>query len=384
MRQEGSLQPKKILLTGGHAATTAISVVEEFIRENAAFSPSSNEKKYRWDIYWVGSKYAIEGRKVPTLEFKTLPKFGVKHFSIAAGRLQRKFSIWTIPSLAKIPLGFVSAAILVRKIKPDVILSFGGFAAFPVVFVGYLFGIPIIIHEQTAVCGRANKLSSYFATKIALARATSINFFQKEKCVVVGNPIMTQIREISPKEKIGAPPTLYVTGGSRGAQKINNLVEEILEPLLDEFLLIHQVGYIDYDKFEKRKSELPDNLKEKYEIYDTIDPLQLDGVYKRADIIVARAGANTVAEIIAVKRPAILIPLPFSYLNEQTKNALFAQKYKIVKILNQEGLKGITLLKEIKSLKKNWYDLVGKIARFKSPDIDASHKLVQIVKDVLR
>ena len=156
----------KILLTGGHAATTAIATVEEILKR----------KRHVWDIYWVGSGKAIEGSKIPTLESISLPKLGVKVRSIITGRLQRKFTIWTIPSLIKMPIGFIHAFLIINKIKPNIVISFGGYAALPIVVIGKVMKIPIVLHEQTMTVGKANKISAFFADRIALARGESMNY----------------------------------------------------------------------------------------------------------------------------------------------------------------------------------------------------------------
>ena len=129
-----------MVFTGGHAATTAVAVVEEIKDEGK-----------EWKLYWIGVKNAIEGKKVITLESEVLPRLGVKFIPITTGRLQRKFTFYTIPSLLKIPVGFVQSFYYLLKIKPKAVLSFGGFASFPVVFNSRLLGIPVIVHEQTSV-----------------------------------------------------------------------------------------------------------------------------------------------------------------------------------------------------------------------------------------
>src|SRR3990172_6714258 len=112
----------KIVLTGGHAGTTAISVVEELVKESG---------RYRWEIHWIGASSAVEGKKVATLEKRVLPRMGVSFHSILTGRLQKKWTVHTLPSILKIPLGFFHAVFLLLKIRPKIILSFGGFAALP-------------------------------------------------------------------------------------------------------------------------------------------------------------------------------------------------------------------------------------------------------------
>lgn len=366
---------KRIVLTGGHAATTAMATIEELIRRSS--------KANGWDIYWIGSKRAIEGKDVPTLESEFLPKLGVSFHPIFTGRLQIKFTVWTIPSIAKIPIGLFQSFFLLLKLKPDIVLSFGGFASFPVVLAAWFLRIPIVIHEQTTAAGRATRFSAPFAKKIALARKESKKYFPPQKTVVVGNPVMTQVVEVLPKEKPGSPPTIFVVGGSRGSQTINTLIEQIAEKLLAKYILIHQTGLLDYRKVLNLRKSLPEKLKERYEVYATIDPMDIDDVYRRADIIVSRAGANTVSELLIIRRPAILIPIPFSYADEQRKNAVFAQKWGIARVLEQEEITAEELLEEIEKVFKDWEKIVSRVKKKKSLDINASKKLVDLLEEIV-
>jgi UDP-N-acetylglucosamine--N-acetylmuramyl-(pentapeptide) pyrophosphoryl-undecaprenol N-acetylglucosamine transferase len=369
---------KKIVMTGGHAATTALSVAEELIRR------SSSKRGFKWDIYWIGAKYALEGKKAATIESQTFPGMGIEHIPITAGRLQKKFTFWTIPSLAKIPLGFFSAFYAVARIQPDLVLSFGGFAAFPVVIAAYILRIPVVIHEQTHALGRANKYSEPFAEKVALAREGGLDDSDDTKRVVVGNPVMSQITEIKPKGELSDKPTIFITCGSRGSEVINKVVEELIDKLLDSYRVIHQTGPVGFKRISKKRDKMPAVMKENYEVYERIDPMQIDGVYKRADIIVARAGANTVSEIMIVKRPAILIPLPLSSASDQPANARMAQDFGIVKVINQDELSQRKLLEEINNLKENWKKMVDGVKDKKVGDTLASLKLVDLLEETLK
>ena len=302
----------RVVLTGGHAGATAYALIEE-LRES---------KNVAWDISWIGPSKAIEGKGVPTFEGVVFPKIGVRFISITAGRIQRKFSFWTIPSLIKIPLGFFHALAILLRVRPRIILSFGGFAAYPVVIAGYLMHIPVILHEQTITVGRANKFSAIFARKIALARKESTEYFPKEKCVVVGNPVSKEILSVVSKKKIGIPPTIFVTGGSRGSEIINETIQNILPKLLAKYKIIHQTGINQFEKFKKLKEKLPQNIKDNYQIYGLIEPWNWYKLLNLADVIVSRAGANILSEIMIAKIPAILIPIPWAYGDEQMKNAL--------------------------------------------------------------
>lgn len=359
---------KKVLLTGGHAATTAISVIEELIRRYG---------KSGIDISWIGARFPIEGKEIGGLELKIFPELGIKSYLLNAGRLQRKFTRYTIPSLLKLPVGFIQAVYYILKIKPEVTLSFGGFAAFPVVFASWLFGIPVLIHEQTTKVGLANKLSTYFAEEILLARAESTKHFGNKKTEVVGNPVMTQISEVEAKKKIGNPPVVFVMGGSRGSEKINYALLPIIHKLLEKCQVIHITGESDFKRFE--------NIKNKnYQCFPFVSPMQIDNLYRESDIVISRSGANTVAELMIVKRPAILIPIPWSHLNEQEENARLAESFGVAKILKQEDLSGERLLKKIQEIIKDWDEIVSLIKSKHSGDVSASSKVVDVLAKYLK
>ena len=304
----------KVVLTGGHAATTAVAVVQEIKSE-----------KLDWDLTWIGVKNAIEGKKIVTLESEVLPQLGVKFMPLTAGRVQRRFTIWTIPSILKIPIGIVQAFYYLAKIRPGVVLSFGGFAAYPVVVNAKLLGIPVVIHEQTSVAGRSNILSIKFASQIAISRISSKKYYPSDKCILTGNPVMKEITKVKPKMELGNLPVIFVTGGSRGSQSINRAVEPILKKLLSKYKVIHQAGGLDYLKFSDIKQKLPQALRNNYDVFIRVNPLEVYKTYRESDVVVARAGANTVSEIMTVKRPAILIPLSISFMDEQTRNAEVAK-----------------------------------------------------------
>lgn len=363
----------KIVFTGGHAATTAVAVAEEI-----------KSVGLNWDLYWIGVRNAIEGKKVVTLESEVLPRLGVKFVPLTTGRLQRRFTIWTIPSILKIPIGIIQAFYYLVKIRPSAILSFGGFAAFPVVLNAKLLGIPVIIHEQTSEAGRSNLYTAKFASVIAISRDESRKYFPKGKCELTGNPVMNEITKIKSKSKIGIPPVIFITGGSRGSQRINEAFEKILNKLLTKYKVIHQTGGLDYLKFSGIKQKLPQALRDNYEVFVRVNPTEVHKIYQKSDIVVARAGANTVSEIMTTKRPTILIPLAISYLDEQTKNAKIAKDWGVAKIIPQDILTPEILFSCIEDTIKDYSRIVEKIRQKDSPDKNASKKLLLILKKYVK
>jgi len=159
------------------------------------------------------------------------------------------------------------------------------------------------------------------------------------------------------------------------------LIESSLKELLSKYSIIHQVGEQEKNKFEKIRNGLSSYEKEKYEVFGSIDPMQVDGVYKRSDFIIARAGANTVSEVIFIKRPAIFIPIPFSYANEQMENAKYAKRLGIAKILPQKEASTVKLLSSLERLRKERSKMIS--TSKDSSDKNASSNLVDLLMDYL-
>jgi len=362
-----------IVFTGGHAGTTALSVVDEIKKRNLP-----------WKLSWIGSKQAIEGKNITTLEAKIFPSKEITFYSLLTGRLQRRFTLWTIPSLFKIPLGFFHALYLLLKIKPKVVISFGGFAAFPVVVVSFLLRIPVVIHEQTAAIGRSNKYSVFFAKVILLSREESRRYVGGKKRVeVIGNPTKSDYFQINSKAGLSSPPELLIIGGSRGSVQINRLVKPIIKKLLEKYHVVHQVGPVEYKSFLKIKDQLAENDQKRYEVHSFVEPAEMVNMFKKADLIVSRAGANTVSEIIAARKNALLIPIPWSYLEEQKKNAEMAKKLGLVEVLDQNQIMPDLLLKNI-NLRMENPEVGKKLMDIKSPDLKAAEKFVDIIQKELR
>lgn len=332
-------QKTKIVITGGHLAP-AMAVISEL------------EQREDWEIYFIGRKHTIEGDKTPSVESKIIPQLGIKFFSISTGRLQRRFTRYTIPSLLKIPLGFFQSLWLLLKIRPHLICSFGGYVSVPVVMAAWLFRIRILTHEQTVVFGLASKINSVFADKIAVSFPESIKYFSKKKMVLTGNPIREEIFKTKkpgwfPNTQSISRPLLYVTGGNQGSHLLNKTVSEILPELLRYYTVIHQAGARDYDLLKKQSNN------EHYSLLSYIHPEEVGWVLNKADLIISRSGANTVCEIAALGKPAIFIPIPWSYQNEQMKNAQMLVEAGTSEILLQSELNGSNLLAKIKQMTDN-------------------------------
>lgn len=319
----------KVMITGTHF-TPALAVIEEL-------------KKYKnLQIVYIGREVTMEGDPAKSVESEILPANGVKFIPLTVGRLQRSFTFYTIPSLIKIPIGFIQAFFVIFKEKPNVILSFGGYVAVPIVFMAWLFSIPVIIHEQTLVTGLANKICSIFADKIATSfQENDLN--KNEKAILTGIPLRKEIIRGDIGRRFGNKPTVLITGGNQGSHVMNLAVEQCLEKLLRVANVIHQTGESKYKDFE-RLSKLEND---RYQVYKWID--NMGEILKIVDLVVSRAGINTLSELAILGKPALVIPVPYLYQNEQNRNAKYFEKLGLVRILPQTHLISENLLKNITS-----------------------------------
>ena len=358
------MQPKKLLLAGSHAGSTAIAVIEEI-----------KKRKLDYEIHWIGKQFASEGSSFETLEYKNLSKYGVIFHHLESGKIQTKFTKYTIPALLKIPVGLFNGYKLVKEIKPDLILSFGSAAGAVSAFWSNIMGIPVLIHEQTATAGRANIISSYFAKKILISRDTSIPFFNKNKTNLVGNPTNSVIIKNAIYQKRNSRvKSILVTGGSRGSTWINDAIKPILPRLLEKYFVIHQTGDADIHKFSDIKNP-------KYFTFGQTDPANMAEVITKSDIVISRSGANTITELIVLKKPSILIPISWTYNDEATENAKYMEGLGLAKILPQKELSPQRLLTEIEILIEDYPKILKQTEDIVSPDIHASENVVDVVEE---
>lgn len=350
----------KILVTGAHF-TPAIAVIEEL-------------KKYPdTQVVYVGRKKTLEGDNAPSVESQVLPSLGVKFIPIVTGRLQREFTIYTIPSLLKIPIGFIQAFFIILYQKPDVILSFGGYVGVPLVMAGWLLSVPVIIHEQTLISGLASKISALFANKVALSFP---NKSSGEKFILTGNPIRREIIEMRKGVNLKHPegvklPVILVTGGNQGSHVINLAVEECLQGLTKIARIIHITGDNKFKDYERLKNLENNSYSVRKWVGDSWGE-----VLSKADLVVSRAGINTLFELAYLGKPVLLVPIPYLYGDEQNKNAKYFEKLGLAKILPQSQLCADTLLRNINIMLQNLPKLKEKAKEAKKVIIpDAGKRL---------
>ncbi len=302
---------------------------------------------------WIGSSAGIE-RDVAAENM-------IPFTSIQTGKLRRYFSLQTPVDAARIPIGAVQALFALRRIRPDVVFSTGGFVSVPTVVAARLLGIPSITHEQTATVGLATRINARFADVVALSFERSRENLTKTRgrVAVTGNPVRQSLFKGTPeraREIFGLPddrPLIYVTGGVLGAHAINQAVIESLPQLLQLASIIHQcgpeAGNGDLSRLMATRNQLDAALGQRYAIRERIGP-ELADVYSAASLVIGRAGAGTVAELAALGKPSILIPLPGTGGDEQTLNARVLAEAGAAVLLPQEQLTADRLVAEVRKL----------------------------------
>ena len=308
--------------TGGHLFP--IIAVSQQLKQiyTQSMAPIGPEKETTLEMFFLGPNGFAK---------KLFKKEGIEARTILAGKLRRYFSIRTIFDFLKMPFGFLQSLWYLYLWMPDVIFSKGGYGSIPVVLVGWLYRIPILIHESDTVPGLANRLTAKFSQRIGLSFALTEDCFHSQKTALVGNPVRSGIiqtclcRDEKFKEEVkkifnivSQKPIIFIVGGSQGAKKLNEFILQILPQLLEKYEVIHQFGPKNYQQIEKTiKQSRPSD----YHFFPFLDETQMGAAYLLADLVISRAGAGSIFEIAACAKPSILIPLPQAAGEHQKKNA---------------------------------------------------------------
>ena len=292
-------------------------------------------KKAGWDNFaWIGSRAGMEK--------EILEKESIPFYSIPAGKLRRYFSLRNLFDVFKVLMGFFSSIILLLKLKPTLLFSKGGYVTVPPVVAASLLGIPVITHESDFDPGIATKINARFAHKILTSFKETASYFPDDiaaKVTCTGNPVRSLFLNADPargKTFVGCPPEkklILILGGSLGAEKINNAIAHILDQLTANYFVVHQMGLRWFRESDKAgyfpapffRNELADILA-------------------ASDLVICRAGSNTLWELAATETPAILVPLPLSASRgDQLRNAELFRKNGAAEIIYEYNLKDMLL-----------------------------------------
>lgn len=351
---------KKIVLTGGGTAG--------HVTPNIALLPHLQDKGY--EISYIGSYEGIEK--------KLIADYDVDYYGIATGKLRRYFDPKNFTDPFRVIKGFSEAKKILKKLNPDVVFSKGGFVSVPVVRAAAALKIPCIIHESDMTPGLANKLCIPVASKICCNFPETLNYLPKDKAVLTGSPIR---EELSKGNKLAAyevcgftanKPVIMVIGGSLGSAAINKTVRDALPSLLTDFQVVHICG-----------KEKKDNLLLTTKGYHQFEYIkaELKDIFAMADLVISRAGANAICEILALKKPNILIPLPAgSSRGDQLLNAASfeAQGYSIV--INEDDLCKEVLIDKVRELYCNRNTYIN--AMKESEQSDAIQTIIAMIEEV--
>lgn len=333
---------KRIIICGGHLSP-ALALIDELLNHN------------KIEINFIGRKFSTEGSKNLSAEYQEIKARDIKFYKITTGRLQRKFTKHTIPSLLKIPVGFLQSLIYLAKIRPLLIVSFGSYISPPIVFAGWLLGIKSIAHESAIIPGLATKINSLLVDKIFLSWDQTQKYFTSQT-EVIGNIVRKSVFKTQAKnskvqkflEK--SKDLVYVTGGNQGSHFINKIIFQSL-PLLSNFDIIHQIGTANF----ANDHLISNNIKSaNYLPTPYISSEDIGAVFAKAKIIVGRSGANTVWELAILAKPSILIPLPIAASGEQEANAQILEKAGSAIIIEQKNVTDTNLLNTVKTIFKNY------------------------------
>ncbi len=312
---------------------------------------------------------------------------------VPSGKLRRYFSFKNVMDMIPLAVGCIVALVKLFIIYPDVIFSKGGYASVPVLFAARILKIPVIIHESDSVPGRANLWAAKFAKRIALCYDEAGKYFPKDKIAVTGLPIRKDMLEKAgegSREFFGLQkdiPTLFIIGGSLGAEAINNVIVDALKDLVEKYQIIHQTGRANFDDVSGRAGiVLKDSPhKARYKPIDLLNPLQMKMAAGAATIIITRAG-STLFEIANWGVPAIIVPIPESVSHDQRTNAFSYGKFGGAQIIEEGNFTPSILLGEVDRLVSHpeLLEKMSKSAKQASrPDASKviAKALVQIVLD---
>lgn len=319
---------KRIVLTGGGTAG--------HVTPNIALLPSLKEAGF--DIQYIGSYNGIER--------KLIEEMGIPYHGISSGKLRRYFDPKNFSDPFKVMKGYLEASRLLKKLKPDIIFSKGGFVTVPVVVAAKRRGIPSIIHESDMTPGLANKICIPCASKVCCNFPETLSHLPSEKAVLTGSPIRQELFSGNKEEGLSIcgftkdKPILLIIGGSLGSVVINNAVRENLDELLAQFQIIHICG----------KDHLDPSLEDKpgYKQFEYVKK-ELTHLFAATDMMISRAGANAICELLALQKPNILIPLSAAASRgDQILNAASFEKQGYSYVLQEEELTGDALLKAVR------------------------------------
>ncbi|MCD4839227.1 undecaprenyldiphospho-muramoylpentapeptide beta-N-acetylglucosaminyltransferase [Neobacillus sedimentimangrovi] len=331
---------KTIVFTGGGSAG--------HVTPNLAII---NEIKDDWNIHYIGSKKGIEK--------ELIRKINIPYHSISSGKLRRYIDFENVIDIFRVLKGCLDARRILKKLKPDLVFSKGGFVSVPVIIAARSLKIPIFIHESDMTPGLANKISQRFATKIFTSFEETEKFFPKNKVKAIGSPIRKEVLSGSAERGrrfLGFDqrrPILTIMGGSLGAKRINEAVREALSQLTEKYQIVHLCG----------KNNVDESLADisGYKQFEYVHE-ELSDILAATDLVITRGGSNAIFEFLALNIPMLIIPLGLKQSRgDQILNAQAFEEKGFSLTLEEENLTSESLIKHLEMLEAKEEEIRGKM-----------------------
>lgn len=347
------MKAKSIILTGGGTAG--------HVSLNEAIIPSLIEANY--DVHYIGSQEGIEKELIGNA-FPELP-----YHSIASGKLRRYFSMQNFTDPFKVLMGIGQAFSIIKKVKPSVIFSKGGFVSVPVVIAAKLANIPVVVHESDVTPGLANKIALPFASHIFTVFKETVKHLPNDKATCTGSIIRQQLFEGNRERGLAYcgftadKKVLLIMGGSLGSVVINEAVRENLTQLREHYQIIHLCG----------KGNVNQSLEglEGYRQFEYVTD-ELPNLLYAADFIVSRAGSNSIFEFLALHKPMLLIPLSAAKSRgDQILNARLFKQQGFAHVLDEDTMTNASFYKAVASLAANADEMIDKMLDVEQPKTPA-------------
>lgn len=309
--------------TGGHIYP-GISIAEKLKEKDV-------------EAIFLGTKWGMESRIIPMHNFRL--------FSIATGQFSGKNMFVKIRTLAKVIKGIVQTVTIIKKEKPSCVIGMGGFVSFPAILSAILMNVPSFLHEQNVTMGLTNRILHRFVKKVFLSFEETAKLHGLKNYLHTGNPVRKTVKESNVKKDDGFG--LFVFGGSRGARRINKAIIDLLPTLsrYEGIRIYHQTGEQDYEEIKSAYS----NFLVSAELFPFTH--EIGRYYCLADLVISRAGSSTIFELACKKKPAILVPYPYSAGKHQLKNALYVEKIGGAIVLKEDELTERRIIEVLEDLK---------------------------------
>jgi UDP-N-acetylglucosamine--N-acetylmuramyl-(pentapeptide) pyrophosphoryl-undecaprenol N-acetylglucosamine transferase len=295
-------------------------------------------------------------------------KAGIPFHGVLTGKLRRYISLRNFLDVFRLIAGICQAIVLIARLKPRIVFSKGGFVAVPVTLAAWVFGVPVVTHESDYSPGLANRIIIPFSRKILYTFPETAKYLPKEKATFVGTPVRSELFEGDAEKgrefcgfKGSDKPILLVMGGSQGAQRINDALREILPNLLETFNVVHLTG----------RGKQIDFHAAGYKGFEFVGP-ELKDIFAASSLVVSRAGANSIFELLALKKPMLLIPLEIGSRGDQILNAKSFVANGWAASLSESDLAPGVLSAAIMGVHKNAPDIKAKQAELSLRDVPRS------------